>query len=145
LSIDFEGAANARPSHAAVAALSHADLIIIAPSNPLVSIGPILALDAIRSAVQSRRADVVAVSPIIAGKALKGPAAHMLAAAGIEVSAGGIAEHYRSLASTLVIDDLDADLADAVARAGVRPVVTDTVMVNRERAAALCRTILEST
>jgi LPPG:FO 2-phospho-L-lactate transferase len=145
LSVEFEGAVAASPGAAVVDAITTADLVIIAPSNPLVSIGPILSIDAIRTAVEGRRADVVAVSPIIAGKALKGPADHMLASAGIEVSAAGVAAHYRAVAATMVIDDLDAELASAVAAEGLRPIVTDTVMTSRERAAALCRTILGMT
>jgi LPPG:FO 2-phospho-L-lactate transferase len=145
LSIDFEGASKALASTEAIKAIRDADLVVIAPSNPLVSIGPILAIDEVRSAIEGSRSRVVAVSPIIAGKALKGPADHMMASAGIEVSAAGVAAHYRTLAATLIIDDLDADLSAAVTESGVRPIVTNTVMVDREHAAALCRTILQST
>jgi LPPG:FO 2-phospho-L-lactate transferase len=142
-SVEFEGAPAARPSSAAVQAILNADRVIIAPSNPLVSIGPILAIDAIDAAVRSRRDHVVAVSPIVGGKAIKGPADHMLAAAGIAVSAVGIAEHYRAHASVLVFDQVDAELADEVGAVGVRPVVTDTIMSDVRRAASLCRVLLK--
>jgi LPPG:FO 2-phospho-L-lactate transferase len=144
LAVEFEGAAAATASPLALHAISSADLVVIAPSNPLVSIGPLFAIDGIADAVRTRRSHVVAVSPIVGGKAIKGPADHMLATAGIEVSALGIARHYAAEAAVLVLDDIDRHLADAVQACGVRPVVADTMMVNQERAANLAQVVLNA-
>jgi LPPG:FO 2-phospho-L-lactate transferase len=144
LAVEFEGAAAATASPLALHAISSADLVVIAPSNPLVSIGPLFAIDGIADAVRTRRSHVVAVSPIVGGKAIKGPADHMLATAGIEVSALGIARHYAAEAAVLVLDDIDRHLADAVQACGVRPVVADTMMVDQERAANLAQVVLNA-
>ena len=125
-----------------VEALADADAVIIAPSNPVVSIGPLLAVPGIADAVSARRADTVAVSPIVAGKALKGPADRLLRELGHEASVVGVARLYRDLAATLVVDSADADLADAVEAEGVACVVTNTVMSSPEVAAELSLRIL---
>jgi len=143
-SVRFEGVQRATPAPGVLDALAEAEVVVIAPSNPIVSIGPVLAVPGLREAVVARRADVVAVSPIIAGAALKGPADAMLAALGHESSAVGIARIYAELAGTLVIDEADAHLADAVEAEGVRCVVAPTIMSSPERAAALGRTVLEA-
>jgi LPPG:FO 2-phospho-L-lactate transferase len=143
--VRFVGAASARPTPAVLDALATADLLVIAPSNPIVSIGPILAVPGIRDAVAARRADTVAISPIVAGAALKGPADRMLAELGHEPSVTGIARIYAPLAATLVIDRADEALAPAVAEAGMEPVVTDTVMATLDRAVALARSVLGAT
>ena len=143
-SVRFEGVERATPAPGVLDALAEAEVVVIAPSNPIVSIGPVLAVPGLREAVVARRADVVAVSPIIAGAALKGPADAMLAALGHESSAVGIARIYAELAGTLVIDEADAHLADAVEAEGVRCVVAPTIMSSPERAAALGRTVLEA-
>ena len=143
-SVRFEGVDRATPAPGVLDALADAEVVVIAPSNPIVSIGPVLAVPGLREAVVARRADVVAVSPIIAGAALKGPADAMLAALGHESSAVGIARIYAELAGTLVIDEADAHLADAVEAEGVRCVVAPTIMSSPERAAALGRTVLEA-
>ena len=116
--------------------------MVICPSNPIVSIGPVLAVPGIRAAVEARRDDTVAVSPIIAGAALKGPADRMMAELGHEVSVVGVARLYASIASTLVIDEADADLAGAVEDAGMHCVVAPTVMRGRAEAAALARVVV---
>ncbi len=127
-SVRFDGAATATPAPGVLDAIANAERIIIAPSNPAVSIDPVLAVPGITAALQARRNDVVAVSPIIGGKALKGPADRLLHELGRESSVVGVAEWYAELIGTLVIDTVDADLADAVAAAGPRPIVTDTIM-----------------
>lgn len=124
-------------------AIDTADLVIIAPSNPMVSIGPVMATAGIRERLEQRRDTVVAVSPLIGGAALKGPAADMMRDAGHRSDAVGVATMYAPFAATLVIDTVDAALADQVDDAGCRPVVTDTVMANPEVAASLARTCLE--
>ena len=140
--VRFDGVEAAAPAPGVLDALADAEVIVIAPSNPIVSIGPVLAVPGIREPVEKRREDVVAVSPIIAGAALKGPADAMLAALGHDSSAVGIARIYAGLAATLVIDDADARLAEAVEAEGVRAVVAPTIMSTPERAAALGRTVL---
>ena len=142
--IRFDGAASARPGPGVLEAITEAEVVVIAPSNPLVSIDPILAVPGIADAVAARRATVVAVSPIVGGAALKGPADRMLAELGHESSAVGVARHYRDLVGTMVIDVVDADLAPEVEAGGVRCVVTDTVMHTPEVAAALAKVTLEA-
>lgn len=141
-SVRFDGADAARPARGVIEALTSAPRVVIAPSNPLVSIDPVLAVGGVRAAVEARRADVVAVSPIVAGAALKGPAARLLAELGHEPSVVGVARLYAPLAASLVMDRADEDLADAVAAEGIRPVVTDTIMADDAVTAALARTVL---
>ncbi|HEY3764006.1 MAG TPA: 2-phospho-L-lactate transferase [Gaiellales bacterium] len=137
LGVRFDGADAARPAPGVLAAIAAAEVVIIAPSNPFISIDPILSVPGIRAAVSARRDRVVAVSPIVAGKALRGPAAGMLETLGHEMSVVGVAEVYRSLASTLVIDDEDAQSAERVERLGLRARVTATVMANLDASRAL--------
>ena len=137
--VRFAGAETATLSPAVAATVRNADALVIAPSNPIVSIGPVLAVPGLREIVEARRDQNVAVSPIIGGAALKGPADRMLRELGEESSVVGVARRYRDLASTLVIDETDRDLADAVADAGMRPVVLPTIMKEPGVAAALAR------
>jgi LPPG:FO 2-phospho-L-lactate transferase len=140
--IRFEGAERATPAPGVLDAIANADHVVIAPSNPLVSIAPVLAVPGVRAAVEARREAVVAVSPIIAGAALKGPADRLLRELGHEATVVGVARLCAPLAATLVIDEADAELADAVAAEGVRCVVAPTIMRGRAEAAALARTLL---
>ena len=142
-SVRFDGAQESLPGPGVLDALADADVVVIAPSNPIVSIGPLLAVPGIAEALRSRRADTVAVSPIVAGAALKGPADRMLRELGHEASVVGVARLYRDLAATLVVDTADAGLADAVEAEGMACVVTDTIMSSAEVAADLSRRILE--
>ena len=137
----FSGAEVARPAPGVLDALADAELIIGCPSNPLVSIGPLLAVPGIEDLLKKRRDDVVAVSPIVGGAALKGPADRLLRELGHQPSALGVAHLYAPWVGTLVIDDVDAALAPAIEREGVRCVVTDTVMATRARAAALAQVV----
>jgi LPPG:FO 2-phospho-L-lactate transferase len=130
LGIRFDGAETARPAPGVLAAIAAADVVVIAPSNPFLSIDPILAVPGIRAAVEARRDDVVAVSPIVAGRALRGPAAAMLSTLGHETSAVGVAGLYRSLAGVLLIDREDAAAAGRVEALGLRPRVTGTIMAD---------------
>jgi len=123
-----EGATEARPAPGVLEALHEAELILIAPSNPFVSIGPILAVERIRSALQRRRVPCVAVSPLIGGLAVKGPAAGMLQRLQGGTTAAHVASCYPGLIDALVMDEEDAADADAVSSAGVRPIVTHTLM-----------------
>jgi len=126
--VRFEGAVEARPAPGVLDAMHEADLILIAPSNPFVSIGPILAVERIRSALERRRVPCVAVSPLIGGNAVKGPAATMLARLNGGTSAAHVTQCYVGLIDALVIDEKDARDVDAVTALGVRPIVTRTLM-----------------
>ena len=143
--VRFDGADQARPAPGVLDAITSADTVVIAPSNPIVSIGPVVAVPGISEALSARRADVVAVSPIVDGSALKGPAERMLRELGHEATVVGVARLYRDIAATLVVDDVDAGLADAVEAEGMACVVTPTVMTDIEVTIELCRTILSST
>jgi LPPG:FO 2-phospho-L-lactate transferase len=135
-------AAGAQPTAAVRAALEDAETVVIAPSNPLVSIQPIRALPGIDEALSRRRESVVAISPIVGGRALKGPADRLLRELGHEPTVAGVARIYAPIASMLVIDPVDAELADAVAAAGMRPVTVPSVMSTRNAAAALAAATL---
>jgi LPPG:FO 2-phospho-L-lactate transferase len=126
--VRFEGAVEARPAPGVLDAMHEADLILIAPSNPFVSIGPILAVERIRSALERRRVPCVAVSPLIGGNAVRGPAATMLARLNGGTSAAHVTQCYVGLIDALVIDEKDATDVDAVTALGVRPIVTRTLM-----------------
>jgi LPPG:FO 2-phospho-L-lactate transferase len=123
-------------------AIAGADSIVICPSNPIVSIGPVLSTGGIGEAVAARRERCVAVSPIVAGRALKGPADRMLHELGHEASVAGVARLWSRFASTLVIDEADAHLSGAVEDAGMRAVVAPTVMSGPAEAAALAKVVL---
>jgi len=140
--VRFEGAETTSPSPGVLDAIASAATIVLAPSNPLVSIAPLLAVPGIRDAVVARREQVVAVSPIIAGAALKGPADRLMLELGHEPSVVGVARLYRDLAATLVIDDADADSAPAIEAEGMRCIVAPTIMSSPERSAALARVVL---
>ena len=141
--VEFVGAESATFIDPAV--LTNASTIVIAPSNPIVSIGPIRAIPGVEEALRARRNDTVAVSPIVAGAALKGPADRMLVELGHEPTVVGVARMYAPIAATLVIDEQDAHLADAVEREGVHCVVTDTIMSKPGVAATLARITVQAT
>jgi LPPG:FO 2-phospho-L-lactate transferase len=140
--VRFEGADRATPAPGVLEALADAEAVLIAPSNPIVSIGPILAIEAIAAAVASRRDATVAISPIVAGQALKGPADRLLIELGEEASVVGVARRLVPYAATLVIDRADAVLSDEVEAVGMRCVVAETVMRTPEIAAELCEVAL---
>lgn len=136
--VRFEGIERAQPLPEALAALAQTDAIVICPSNPLLSIEPMLRVEGMRAALAASAAPVVAVSPIIGGQALKGPADRILEAQGFAVSPLGIAHWYGALLDGLVLDETDAALAPDIAALGVRPFVTQTIMrsaTDRERLA----------
>ena len=141
-SVRFAGAEQAAPAPGVLEAIEEADMLVICPSNPIVSIGPLMAVGEIAEAVARRRESTVAVSPIIAGKALKGPADRMLAELGHEPSVVGVAEVWCSLAATLVVDDADAGIAPMVEARGMRCVVTPSIMSGPVEAANLARAVL---
>lgn len=141
-SIAFAGADAARPAPGVVEAIRDAEAVILAPSNPFVSIGPILAVPGVRDALASTAAVRAAISPIIAGQVVKGPAAKMLQSLGHEVSAVGVAAVYRGLIDLMVIDEQDRALAPRVEALGMRCHVTDTMMTSAERKAELAAEVV---
>jgi LPPG:FO 2-phospho-L-lactate transferase len=136
--VRLEGVEGARPTAAVLEAIGEADVVVIGPSNPIVSIGPILAMAGMRDAILGvqRR---VGVSPIIGGKALKGPAARMLASLGHEVSAAAVARIYGDLLTHWVVDTVDAESADRIRDLGIEPVVLESVMSGAADRARLAR------
>jgi LPPG:FO 2-phospho-L-lactate transferase len=143
-SVRFAGADEARPAPGVLDAINDADVVVIAPSNPIVSIAPVLAVSGLRDAVLARRSHTVAVSPIVGGAALKGPADRMMRELGHESSVVGVAGLYADLASVLVVDDADAALARAVEAEGMECLVVPTIMSSPEAASALARATLEA-
>jgi LPPG:FO 2-phospho-L-lactate transferase len=142
--VRYAGADEARPAPGVLEALEAADTVLICPSNPILSIAPLLAVPGVRAAVEKRRHDAVAVSPIVAGAAIKGPADRLLTELGHESSVVGVARLYAPLASTLVVDEADADLAAAVEAEGMRCVVAPTVMHGPTEAETLARVCLKA-
>jgi LPPG:FO 2-phospho-L-lactate transferase len=140
--VSFKGIEAARPTDAVRNAITEADAIILCPSNPIVSIGPLLAVPGMRELIVESRAVKVAVSPIVGGAAIKGPAAEMLSGLGFEVSPVGVATIYRGIVDGMVIDQADRALAPRVAGLGMEAFVTSTVMGGDESRAALAREVL---
>ncbi len=142
--VRFAGAEEASPGPGVLEALDAAETIVVCPSNPVVSIGPLLAVPGVVERLTARREHIVGVSPIIAGAALKGPADRLLREMGFESSVVGVARWYAPWVGTLVIDEADAALAEAVEAEGVRCVVAPTIMSSVAHAAALARTVLDA-
>jgi LPPG:FO 2-phospho-L-lactate transferase len=136
----FDGLRQARPSPQVVQALSAADWVIFCPSNPFVSLGPILALEGMKDLIRAR--PTLAVSPIVGGQALKGPAGKMLGELGLEVSAAAVARYYSGLLHGFVLDSVDASLALELRGQGLRVLVTDTIMRGDADRARLAREVL---
>ncbi|RLT37657.1 MAG: 2-phospho-L-lactate transferase [Chloroflexi bacterium] len=144
LGVDFPGAALAKPAPAVVDAIVNCDLLCIAPSNPIVSISPLLAIPDVRAAVKESRARRVAISPIVGGEAIKGPAAAMLKALGHEVSAFGVARLYAGLIDTFVLDAVDARLTHDVSALGMDAVAVDTMMRGDEGRERVARNVVRA-
>lgn len=142
--VRFDGVDAAKPSPAFAEALVRADAIVFCPSNPLVSIGPVLAVPGVYAAIESFTGPRVAVSPIVGGQALKGPAAKMMAELGQEVSSAGVAQGYEGIVDMLVIDNADRDEASRVEACDMRSLMTSTIMQSVEDKVRLAREILDS-
>ena len=142
--VEFPGATRATPALAVLDALVGPDVVVVAPSNPFVSIEPILVVPGVREALRDTSAPVVAVSPIVGGEAVKGPAAAMMQTLGHEVSALGVARLYAGLVDVFVLDEVDRALAAGVEDLGMRAVVTDTMMTSAERRLALASAVLDA-
>ena len=143
LGVEFVGAATAKPSPGVLEAILDAEIVVVCPSNPVVSIGTILAVDGVRDALKRTSAKVVAVSPIVAGLTIKGPADKMLRGLGFEVSAVGVAKLYSDFLDTFIIDSKDAGLKNRIEQLGIKVKVTNTVMKSLEDKVALAKSVLE--
>jgi LPPG:FO 2-phospho-L-lactate transferase len=137
--VRYEGAERTRPAPGVLEALTAADGIVLCPSNPVASLGPILAVPGIRETVGARRTDVVGVSGIVAGAPLAGMADRLMPAAGAEVTAAGAAEYYRGLLGAWVVDDADRALIPRIEATGLRVGATDSIMTDDAKAEALAR------
>lgn len=144
LGVKFQGAKKSRPAPGLLRAIRDAEGIIVCPSNPIISVGPILAVPGIRKALERRKCKSAAISPIVGGRALKGPAAGMMQNLGMEVSALGVARIYRGLIDILVLDKVDEDLAPAIRKLGMETVVTNTIMSGEKEKKALARAVLQT-
>ena len=141
--IELRGIADARPTPAVLDAIRKSAAVILAPSNPFVSIGPILRLKGVREALRRVKSRVAAISPIVGGKTIKGPADKMLRGLGMEVSPLGVARLYRDIVGLLVLDHADRGYVEPIERLGMRAIATDTIMTTPERAAALAKVVLQ--
>ena len=142
--VRFEGADDARAAPGVLEALSSAELVLLAPSNPFVSIGPILAVSEIRAALAARTVPAVAVSPLIGGRAVKGPADRMLARMAGGTTPSHVVGCYEGLIDAIVLDEADESGAEAVAELGVRPIVTQTLMRDSDARRRLAEAALEA-
>lgn len=144
LELAFSGAEESAAAPGVLEAIQAAEAILIAPSNPLVSIGTILAVPGVREALRSTPASIVAISPIVGGGTIKGPADRMMRGLGMEVSPAGIARAYRDFLDALVLDEQDTAIASDVEALGIRAVVTDTMMRDLDVKTRLAQTTLAS-
>jgi LPPG:FO 2-phospho-L-lactate transferase len=144
LGVEFAGATDAKPSPGVLEAILDAELVIVCPSNPVVSIGTILAVDGVRDALRKTSARVVAVSPIVAGAPIKGPADKLLRGLGLDVSAYGVAELYSDFLDAFVIDTKDEGEKNKIELLGLDVKVTNTIMKSLHDKVSLARTVLES-
>jgi LPPG:FO 2-phospho-L-lactate transferase len=142
--IELRGIADARPTPAVVAAIRKSAAVILAPSNPFVSLGPILQLKGVRDALRAMKSRVAAISPIVGGRTIKGPADKMLRGLQMEVSPLGVARLYRDIAGLFVLDNADQRYVEAIEKLGMRVVATDTIMTTPERAASLAKVVLQA-
>jgi LPPG:FO 2-phospho-L-lactate transferase len=140
----FEGAEKAKPAPGVIEAIKEAERIIICPSNPILSIAPILSISAIRKALETSEATIVGVSPIVGGRAIKGPADRIMASMGFEVSPYGVAKFYGNLLKHLVIDEVDLEHEKSIQKIGVRVTVTNTLMKSVGDAISLARVVMEA-
>jgi LPPG:FO 2-phospho-L-lactate transferase len=138
--VNFLGAKSPKPARGVIGSIAKAKAVIISPSNPIVSIGAILAVPGIRGALQTTKARVVGISPIIGGKTVKGPADKLMRALGLEGSALGVAKFYSDFLDTLIIDRVDEPLAERIEGLGIRAVVTNTIMRTMADKVRLART-----
>ena len=139
----FEGAEKARPSPGVIEALREAERVVICPSNPILSIAPILSISAIKNELATLKVPIIGVSPIVGGKALKGPADRVMASMGFEVSAYGVAKFYGGLLSQFIIDEVDGQHKKRIESLGVKVTVTNTLMKSVEDSVRLAKIVME--
>ena len=142
--VEFVGADQAAPASGVLEAIAQADVVIIAPSNPIISVGPILAVPGIREALRETAAPVLAVSPIVGGRAVKGPAAAMMTSLGYGASATAVAKLYKDFLDVFVLDEADRESSATVEELGMRAVVCPTMMTGMPEREALARTVMEA-
>ncbi|MEM2393515.1 MAG: 2-phospho-L-lactate transferase [Candidatus Bathyarchaeia archaeon] len=140
----FEGAEKARPAPGIIEAIREAERIVICPSNPILSISPILSIQAIKKSLEASRATTVGISPIVGGKAIKGPADRIMASMGFEVSAYGVAKFYGKLLKSFVIDEVDAEQKRRIEDLGIKVTVTNTLMKSLEDSVRLAKVVMEA-
>ena len=138
-SVRFAGASDAEPAPGVIEAITSADAVLIAPSNPVTSVGPILAVPGIRDALLRARGKITAVSPIVGGAAVAGPAGILMAAQGLPCSIAGVAQAYEDFLDILICDSRDASAAEALRERGLRVQCTQTIMRSADDKAALAR------
>jgi LPPG:FO 2-phospho-L-lactate transferase len=143
-SVRFAGASDAEPAPGVIEAIRSADLVLLAPSNPVTSIGPILAVPGIREALRESRARIAAVSPIVGTAAVSGPAGILMAAHGFAVSIAGVADCYQDFLDLLVVDSEDAASAEELSKTGLRVHCTSTIMRKPEDRVALAKRVVEA-
>jgi LPPG:FO 2-phospho-L-lactate transferase len=142
LNVRFEGASEATPARGVIEAIAAAEAIVLCPSNPFISIGPILAVRGIREALQRRKDRVLAISPIVGGRALKGPAAHMMKSMRLRPAAVEVARLYADFVGIFVLDEVDHKQAALIEKIGMRPVVTNTVMSGLRKRKSLAQVVV---
>lgn len=142
--VRFEGIETASASPEVLDALKTADMVVIAPSNPIVSIAPVLGVPGVTEALKANSGVTVGISPIVGGEALKGPAANMMTELGHGANTTGVAELWSDVIDILLIDDADAARSASVAELGITPFITDTIMLTPQRRARLARTTLSA-
>lgn len=144
LGVEFPGADAAKPAAGVIDAIKNAELVVVCPSNPVVSIGTILLVKGVREALKQTNAQVVAISPIIAGAPVKGPADKLLRGLGLEVSAFSVAKLYADFLDTFIIDTADASEKNRIKQLGVKVKVTNTIMKSLADKVRLAKTVLEN-
>jgi LPPG:FO 2-phospho-L-lactate transferase len=142
--VRFEGANEAAPTRGLLDAIADAEAIIVCPSNPFISIGPILSVPGIREALHQKRERTAAISPIVGGRALKGPAAHMMKSMKMRSTAAVVAQLYADFAGIFVLDEVDRKQTEEIESLGVRPVVTNTIMSGLRERKGLARAVAEA-
>jgi LPPG:FO 2-phospho-L-lactate transferase len=143
LDVEFGGGANAKPSPGVLESILNADTVVVCPSNPIVSIGTILSVEGVRDALERTKAKVIAISPLVAGATIKGPADKMMRGLGMEVSSFGVAKLYGNFLDTMVIDYKDKLEKSRIEKIGVKVKITNTVMKNLDDKVALAKIVLE--
>lgn len=141
-SVRFAGVADAEPAPGVIDAIMSASVVLLAPSNPVTSIGPILAVPGVKNALRQTRAPVAAISPIVGGTAVSGPAGILMASQGLPVSIAGVAQAYREFLDILVVDTRDAEAAEKLRRSGLRVHCANTIMNTADEKAGLARQVL---